>query len=373
MIDTIPSIYVGHAARAFDIARSAAEPPVVLAFSFMDEAEEGLEPIIRLSSKTMAESEITSRLSQVQRRLDAQCKGLLEVADEGTHQNCYYRFKMDFLHRTVRDFLFQSASLGRFIQENLRSLDTSLFMCRAMMAVIKRAPLKKDGDTRPLEQLFHCVLDWALQSEKSPKNVAEVVKILSLLEPIYHSIELNDTSWLGLVCERGPACYVKAKLADKEVRLRVNGPGRPLLHHALRYVSRIHPEIVKTLLENDANSNQEYENLSIWTLFLDQLGSKPEAIDKGNVRDVLKALISHGADLDTMAYGPRHERRLLMRRNCLNGEKEWRKFSRGHNRQLKTVGEIIEDYMTEEEAQLLFRARSLPEKRGLWKLGKIFF
>ncbi|PNP59000.1 hypothetical protein THARTR1_01248 [Trichoderma harzianum] len=41
MIDTIPSIYLGHAARAFDIARSAAEPPVILAFSFMDEAEEG--------------------------------------------------------------------------------------------------------------------------------------------------------------------------------------------------------------------------------------------------------------------------------------------------------------------------------------------
>jgi hypothetical protein len=45
--------------------------------------------------------EIQSRQEDMRRRLDARCKGLLEVI----HDSSSHNLKVDFLHRTVRDFL----------------------------------------------------------------------------------------------------------------------------------------------------------------------------------------------------------------------------------------------------------------------------
>ena len=74
----------------------------------------------------------------MRRRLNTRCAGLIEVfSDCDSHPNQILDYQVDFLGRTVRDFL-----LGQDIQEMLASrtqfpFSTRAYLCRAPLTQIK--------------------------------------------------------------------------------------------------------------------------------------------------------------------------------------------------------------------------------------------
>jgi hypothetical protein len=84
----------------------AAGPPTLLGLFFADETEEC--PSLQASCTPLTEKEALLKAEQMRRRLNARCKGLLElpdpyVGDRSTGGN--YDHAITYLHRTARDFV----------------------------------------------------------------------------------------------------------------------------------------------------------------------------------------------------------------------------------------------------------------------------
>jgi len=67
------------------------------------------------------------------RRLQARCKGLPEVYED-PQQHKSLRYKVDFLHRTVRDYLLTPEMQKMFKNRLPENFDTRIPFCTALLA-----------------------------------------------------------------------------------------------------------------------------------------------------------------------------------------------------------------------------------------------
>jgi hypothetical protein len=132
ILDTTDEVYQVHAAKRFMIALEAEEPLSLFTYSLLD--EEDPDYAIHAPVKPLSGPEILLRFLDIKKRLNARCNGLLEVTTlESTHANgvefnqglncwndsnfleklgtrqsgdLFLAYRVDFLHRIVRDFLY---------------------------------------------------------------------------------------------------------------------------------------------------------------------------------------------------------------------------------------------------------------------------
>lgn len=91
-------------ARAFHVALATSRPMTLLNYWFLDVEEEDPQFALKYEIRPLSEAEIQSRNLEMRKRLNGRCKGLLEVTElEGS--DTVMRYRVDFLHRTVKDFL----------------------------------------------------------------------------------------------------------------------------------------------------------------------------------------------------------------------------------------------------------------------------
>ncbi|KAF2106137.1 hypothetical protein BDV96DRAFT_626020 [Lophiotrema nucula] len=92
-LSQLPSIstkfYHGHSAEMFTVTLEGQEEIPLTAYWFLREDE---EDVLRLETRPLSIQEVNKRIRDTTKRLNASCKGLLEV-------------RVVFLHRTVRDYL----------------------------------------------------------------------------------------------------------------------------------------------------------------------------------------------------------------------------------------------------------------------------
>jgi hypothetical protein len=116
------------------------------------------------------------RLEQMRRRLISRCKHLLEVAAPTMDlmKNAYYGGPVDFLHRTVRDFLDKPAVQQRLLAW-AGDFDVDEAVCHGITTQIRLTPLFRDPgiEDRWPSQLAGCLLWHAGHlhaREGSPKS-----------------------------------------------------------------------------------------------------------------------------------------------------------------------------------------------------------
>ncbi|KAI1655760.1 hypothetical protein F4813DRAFT_152812 [Daldinia decipiens] len=343
MIDTIPSMYLPFAARIFEVVRLAPEPQIAITFSFIDDVENRPELAIEMEMPIipMSEPEIDFRQALVRRQLDTRSKGLLEITHEDDFSpepdlpSNLFNARVDFLHRTVREFLVRSDGLGPFITQHIGNSNTALVMCSAILTTLKKLPPTSMKNIDILTQL----LSWATLAEQNTEVKAALYPILESTESFYNSISSPSRSddstpgvdFLGYVC-LGYACelpvmsYIEEKLRDDRTRAEINKRSEPLLCYALNHhCQNVHPGLVKTLLENGADPNQEiYQSLTIWGRFVRHLKKDGSGRDNetriNKIRITIEILIDYGADLETgideghntaMGYGQAGKNRAL--------------------------------------------------------------
>jgi len=244
-------------------------------------------------------------------RLQNRCSDLL-IVDQGSHPT-FLEHPVDFLHRTVRDFL-RDCYYPSLRSEIVSRFDPLVYLCHAMLFLLKGIPKLNIRDQSSITRLFKILdelLYYAYEAERrNPSPDFTLVDALDEVDKVnrYHASQsgmrnhwthLRDPprprgydeyreggscNFLALAVQARLTKYVRAKLdADPK---SLHKPGRPLLDYALRprrvtpvvmpYHSRrddaaIDVDMVEMLLKKGLRPNQKVylnEDKTVWALFL---------------------------------------------------------------------------------------------------------
>lgn len=129
ILESVEDFYTPKMATTLQISLAATEPVDVAVYSLHELEYEDQDYALKISLQTIAESGVLPSCDQTRRRLKARWRGLVEV-------NCYSN-RVEFLHRSVMDFL-RTANMSLFLTEKApRGFDARLSLARAFTAYIK--------------------------------------------------------------------------------------------------------------------------------------------------------------------------------------------------------------------------------------------
>ncbi|KAF2803353.1 uncharacterized protein BDZ99DRAFT_400033, partial [Mytilinidion resinicola] len=137
ILDTVEDIYKDQTAETFQLCLQARSPPLLMVFSLLDEED----PKFALTSSVspLSVDEVAARYHEAHRRLNARCKGLLELVGDPIHDYFWETFsvQVDYLHRTVRDFL-QGSEMQDYLKMSAgRHFDAHTCLANASLGLIK--------------------------------------------------------------------------------------------------------------------------------------------------------------------------------------------------------------------------------------------
>ena len=313
MLHTLTPKYLEQATRLFQIALNAG-PLTLLTYSFTQEKDPDFA--IKVKVEPIVEEEIDSRHEWMRRRLNGRCKGLLEVYEEDGADHASLQFVVDFLHRTVKEFLETTAMpvmLSHYVDS---SFDVDLELCKSYLAQLKsiehyfyhifevpRPLLTKflaharnyeQSHGRPLTRLID-ELDEAFKIlGTQPNRQPQISRFKE-----YHwsndgflPEQCMERSFLTFAMAAGLHLYSREKLESNSSLVKQK-QGRPLLDCALRpnwrEESRIREHIsqwqekpdvriVELMLAQGADPNEPYEGYTVWSLFLDLIQDNRESL-----------------------------------------------------------------------------------------------
>ncbi|KAF2493004.1 hypothetical protein BU16DRAFT_514299, partial [Lophium mytilinum] len=139
---SLDRFYHVQTARAFQVAIATHKPLPPIFYWLIDLEEEDTDYAIKSEQQPQDLEEFESRNLNIQVRLNGRCKGLLEVTTND-EEELLFREQVDFLHRTVKDFLLTKDMQTLMLSWSGTIFDAHLAICRAMLAHIKTLT---DGD-----------------------------------------------------------------------------------------------------------------------------------------------------------------------------------------------------------------------------------
>ena len=338
---SLDPIYRQQTARAFQVALLALKPLSLHNYWFLDMDEEDASLAESSAVEAIDAEELQRRLQSMTKRLNGRHKGLLEVS-KGLILDDPFQPKVEFLHRTARDFLLTADMqdlLGQWLTPNF---DVHLTICRTILAEIKSLRVKSDYMVKqgPLSILVTQFCFHARQEEsragRSPLGLLNSLKmtieeLVTRLPPrnVKDGIQIPWSYWnpvsqfsfrgydsfltFAIVCRL--LHYVRHTL-EKDTSLLQGKRGRPLLDYVLRRegfssydVIDAQPDLqlLGLMLRLGANPNQGWDNQTVWKLYLVDL-LQNFGIWPYNVRyESVKLLLLHGASKTVnVTYGERH-------------------------------------------------------------------
>lgn len=347
IIGSIKPNFKEEMAQIFLITVEELQPLPLFAFSLLDLEKKDPNYAISAITRPLRDIEIEQADEVWKSRMQNRCGDLL-VVDDGTHPTIH-RHPVDFLHRTVRDFLRDC-----YYEELQRQLPAGsdfnplLSLCRMMLFLLKTVDQVERRNPASITRLIKIVdelLYYAHEAEKrdlSPEQAQALVDVLDEMDKTNcqhasairnHWTHMRDLptargddeyregghcNFLALAVQARLVKYVGTKLRSDPKRMRK--AGRPLLDYALRpkrvtsivmpyhsqrEESSVDVDMVQLLLEQGADPNQKVylnDGRTVWALFLlscyetAQRG-KPSALLRTAWRRVSEVLITSGADL----------------------------------------------------------------------------
>ncbi|KAK8076727.1 hypothetical protein PG994_003999 [Apiospora phragmitis] len=300
LIDSVEPIYRKQMAQYFKIATLADEPLPAMMYSYLDDIDDNPDYAIVHAQSITSSKQLRLRHEQLRRRLDGRSRGLLELVNVGgyppmQYPGHFFEYGVDFLHRTVRDFLRQSADVQSSLQHGLDNQNFSLTASHAILAVMKTVsfPYDETQSEKLVRELFLFVSSSLVES---PGSETALENILKAAETSYR-ITLHRKGqkyeaffFLGLAARIDFFTYVYKRLVTNPNMLQ-EAQGKPITRNfSTRTVTR--------LLEAGADSNEAYEGSTVWQCFLNDLYHHGTSGIEG-MRELIRMLILHDADLST--------------------------------------------------------------------------
>lgn len=150
MLFTIDSFYRNQTAQMFQVTLVAREILPLMNYWFSHQDDPNLAFKLNVEPLTMQKTNM--RLKQMRKRLNACCKGLLEVHfydssnyhDSTLSSSVLFNWKVDFLHRTVRDFLILPEMQTMLDEWAGDDFNADQVICEAIICQIKSAPQEEE-------------------------------------------------------------------------------------------------------------------------------------------------------------------------------------------------------------------------------------
>ncbi|OCL03823.1 hypothetical protein AOQ84DRAFT_368031 [Glonium stellatum] len=207
MLNSVEEVYREQIAQTFEVVLCATEPLSLITFSFLDEDDPDFA--FHTKFQPMNDTEIHSRHEIMRRRLDGRCKGLLEVIqDNYNNWGIFFNYKVDFLHRSVRDFLL-TRHMQQLLEDHLDfPFDPRIAIASALVAQLKSLPHfkeKDNGDDGPVYELLVQVMSYAKKLEMETNK-----SLFALLDEagkaVYHPLSCwkwkrKNTAFLGFAIQ----------------------------------------------------------------------------------------------------------------------------------------------------------------------------
>ena len=315
---TVDNFYRKQTAQMFRVTLTAYDTLPSLCYWFIDQEDSSL--MERLEVGTLSNEVTSDRLKQIQKRLNACGKGLLEPQTISPEY-----FKVDFLHRTVRDFLLLPEMQQMLDKWAGEGFDANVAICEAIVCLVKTTPQQVDyfnsrgpvsnlvgtffdhvrvleEDTKypiTIEVRLLDELDKALKKHSEVNSARLVLSNLRRHEP-YHS---GDVWVLDAAVQIGLHRYVSVKLdlhslsTSRQTNLLLTA-----LESAQERTNKIPPtQMVSLLLQRGFDPNQPFNqeighmNPTVWKKFMEKEWDRRN-ID--NFFHVTKVLLMHGADVN---------------------------------------------------------------------------
>lgn len=308
ILEDVPQIYRRKTAQMFSLATAAEVPMPLMIYSFADDLDRDICFAVNAKKRSMTKAEIAARNEQLPPRLDGRSKGLLEVVTVAT-ESTYFKFEVDFLHRTVRDFLRASDIEDMFNQALVKTFNPSRILCNAHLAMLKMAPRWADemNDDRLLDTVegFFTFASHVQQSgddlNELHRTICEASSLLVMPGHIKAQWELDPkVEFLVMAIQAGLVQYVDCNLSNLRFR-----PKRSYLEYALQLPWKkkrfngeweLSPSMISCLLRHGESPNQG----GLWTKFLRRV-EKQRDLHTHEVFETCKILVLEGgAHLSTV-------------------------------------------------------------------------
>ncbi|RFU82132.1 vegetative incompatibility het-e-1 [Trichoderma arundinaceum] len=336
MLNSVDSFYHVQMARTFQVAMNSTKPLPALIYSFLDEDYENQNFALHMPVKQMTFPDLQHRQEQLRRQLNGRCRGLLEIckiSDEGE----YTGHRVDFLHRTVGDFL-RTKEMSDFLADKAGSyggINTLVFKC--FIPLIKSIPREEldISEGGSLSSMLGDAIHYAFKAElESGESRIELLDDLHRTLKDHSKLTGEPIPWykgcytasgavagyasyapcqtfLEFTIQNGLCLYVKNQLRRKG---RTFDATQPLLHCAIAHLPKYTIEepdltdMVRLLLNekqipaSELLNGQAWDRLITWfnaemlTFHSDPLRSYDKAKHR---HGIIEVLLAHGVDPDT--------------------------------------------------------------------------
>ena len=305
IFDRVDKAHRTESAKVFLLTIHAIQPLSIACYHYLEKEHREAGYALSGAIEPMSPEQLRFLHEDVRDRINFLCKDLLEVNEVLTDQRLDYQ--VDFLHRTVRDFLMEKDMhqdlMRRATDDNTTKWNAHQALCYVELARAKSLSLN-DGIRMRLNVLFSLVDALMFyvheveieQKEPQTRLLEQLDRLISDYadhDMIYHWTnardpprspnfdECTENSFLALAIQCRLVLYVQEKLDNKPSLLR-SKRGRPLLDYALRpnlvtptrlpqLAESIDFDMVRLLLDRGANPNEKvriYGNITVWALFL---------------------------------------------------------------------------------------------------------
>jgi hypothetical protein len=133
MLRSIDPVYKRHTARALLIACNAMQPLPTIAYCHLQEEMSSPGYAIRAPIESLTTKQVRSSQKRARSWINKWCRDLLEVTDSGGSM----AHRVEFLHRTVKDFLMNEDTQQWFLRNSGIDFSPQLSLCRTYLAQAK--------------------------------------------------------------------------------------------------------------------------------------------------------------------------------------------------------------------------------------------
>jgi hypothetical protein len=182
ILESVDPFYHPKMARMLKITVAAKEPLPTIVYAFHEMEYDDEDYALNESIQPFEPAELDSLVATVPRRLRGRCKGLLEINDN----------RVEFLHRTVRDFLM-TAEMAAYLSSKIEPaiFTPSLSILRAYIAWIKHLPNTRmiivgNYASHPLISELEWAIKYASISEDEDCSATEF-----LLDELERSLQIS--------------------------------------------------------------------------------------------------------------------------------------------------------------------------------------
>jgi hypothetical protein len=310
IVEGIRDVHKPEMAETFLVAVDELQPLPLYAFSLLEKERTEPDYAVQARIEPISIKDISSKYPVWQSRVRNRCGDLFDI-DDKPHP-VFLSHSVDFLHRTVRDFLRDCyhQQLKTYVRSNFNPL---LSLCKIHLCFLKGLTITDFRNKETVNKLIGLtdeLLYYAHEIEKRTTTNSEspTTAILDELNRVNnhharkvpnhwthardspsaqgndHYIEGGHCNFLALAVQTRLVSYVRTKLQQQPSTLQKRG--RPLLdyatrprrvtpismpYHSIRDDPSIDLDMIKLLLDSGADPNQRVylnDGESVWGLFL---------------------------------------------------------------------------------------------------------